>query len=578
MKLHFAVFLAICSMLVGLAEAQETPVLPDLAPRQVEITGDLTISFPSLRRQPLIGFNPPPTVPAIPDERRPYSETYKQVGADLPPSPLVPPAPPAVSTFASRRANSGRVTIQAGRYLDRLVDADVELLRDEIQTVTASVSYFGTDGHDNTPTGGSTGRDLFDADVRWRRAAGPGLLGLQAGLIRNSWSLVGATPIPGSLSLQNPERTASAVHLGAGWGSRPGARLPYNLDVKWTSSEVETDIFDPAVRVDPSTDRHENRLFGSGRVTVPVASWTAGIAASGVLSGLDESGTVSLGTASNGDARIFVASAPGRRLELEIGATLLAIDSDAQGAGTTSRSESFLVPSGKLRYWLSESTSFFAGSDPGLARHTSLTLLSDNPFVRDEPFILPDLYSMRGFAGFMGTSRYTEWEVQAGFDRAPSYGYHAASPTPLAGYSTGYFDRLIDEMDRYYVESSFALILSPAFHSGVGATVQQTELDATGEDVPFVSPLSVRGWIQGSGFDGQLDVLTELLFESARDRDTARTLETDDYYRFSLKARYNVRPDFAITLGLRHLFSEPDFFSGQPLEESAVHVGVGWRW
>ena len=43
--------------------AQARQDLPDLAPREVEITGDLTIAFPTLRRQPIVGFNPPPRVP-----------------------------------------------------------------------------------------------------------------------------------------------------------------------------------------------------------------------------------------------------------------------------------------------------------------------------------------------------------------------------------------------------------------------------------------------------------------------------------------------------------------------------------
>ncbi len=570
--------ITLCCLFAGLAQAQETPVLPDLAPRQVEITGDLTISFPSLRRQPLIGFNPPPSVPNIPDARRPYTGTYKQSGAELPPSPLAPPAPPPVSAFASREAKSGSITLQAGRYLDRLVDADVELYVDNIQSVTVSVSYFGTDGHDSTPTGGSTDRDLFSSDLRWRRVAGPGLLGLQAGLTRDSWSLVGATPVPGALSLPNPERTVSALRLGARWGSRPGSNLPYDVGLKWTSSEVDTDIFDTAVREDPSTDRHENRLVGSGRVTIPVSSWSLAMKASGALSGLDENGSVSLGTTSDADARISVATPRGRRLELELGAALLALDSDPQGPGTSSRSETFIVPMGKLRFWLNESTSFFAGSDPGLIRQSSLSILDVNPFIRDEPFILPDLYSIRGYAGFLNTARYTEWEVRAGFDRAPSFGFHTESLVPLGGYSAGYFDRGIDEMDRFYVESSFAVILSPAFHSGVSATLQQTELDVTGEDVPFISPVSVKPWIQSSSFGGRLDVYSELLFESARDRDTRGNLETDDYWRFGVQTRYHLRPGFAISVGLRHVFSEPDFWSGQPLEESAVHAGVGWRW
>ena len=563
---------------VGMAFAQETPVLPDLAPRQVEITGELAISFPSLRRQPLIGFNPPPAVPGIPDSRRPYTGQYKQSGADLPASPLSPPDPPAVSAFASRTAQSGRITLQAGRYLDRFVDADVELYVDDAQSITTSVTYFGTDGHDATPTGGSTERDLFSSDVRWRRTAGPGIMDIRAGLTRNSWNLVGATPVPGSFSLPSPERTASAVRFSAGWGSRIGTRLPFDATLSWMSSEVETDIFDPTVRDDPSTDRHENRLVGRGHLSLLLSEWVFSVSGTGALSGLDESGSVSLGTTRDADARLTVASPRGRRLELELGATLLAFDSDPQRAGSIARSESYLVPSGRLTFWLNESTSVFAGSAPGLVRHSSLSLLDANPFTRDEPIILPDLYSIRGFAGLLHTARLTEWEVRAGFDRAPEFGYYTLSPTPLAGYSAGYYDRRFDELDRFYVESSFALILTPSFHSGISATLQSTELDATGRSAPFMSPVSIRPWIQARGFGGRLDFSSELLFEASRDRDETGGLETDDYWRLAVQTRYYLRPGFAVTAGLRHAFSEPDFWYGRPLEDSAVHAGVGWRW
>ena len=78
------------------AFARQDTVLPDLAPREVEITGDLTIAFPTLRRQPIVGFNPPPRVPDIDSNRRPFTEAYGQASADLPPSPLQAPEPPSV--------------------------------------------------------------------------------------------------------------------------------------------------------------------------------------------------------------------------------------------------------------------------------------------------------------------------------------------------------------------------------------------------------------------------------------------------------------------------------------------------
>ncbi len=79
--------LVVLSFLVMPSQARQDAALPDLAPRQVEITGDLTIAFPALRRQPIIGFNPPPRVPDISSSRLPFTEAYAQRSADLPPSP-----------------------------------------------------------------------------------------------------------------------------------------------------------------------------------------------------------------------------------------------------------------------------------------------------------------------------------------------------------------------------------------------------------------------------------------------------------------------------------------------------------
>ena len=75
-------------------------LLPDISPREVEIRGELQIAFPSLIRQPLIGFNPPPRVPELPAGRRPFIEDYKLASADLPNTPLGQPDPPEVSSLS----------------------------------------------------------------------------------------------------------------------------------------------------------------------------------------------------------------------------------------------------------------------------------------------------------------------------------------------------------------------------------------------------------------------------------------------------------------------------------------------
>src|SRR5690625_5734953 len=71
-------------------DQEEAPALPDIAPRTVEIRGQLEINFPALERQPLVGFNPPPRIIDL-TNRLPYMEPYRISAAELPASPLQPP-------------------------------------------------------------------------------------------------------------------------------------------------------------------------------------------------------------------------------------------------------------------------------------------------------------------------------------------------------------------------------------------------------------------------------------------------------------------------------------------------------
>lgn len=144
--LHTAAFLLLGLVgLLGLPQetnAQRrdtTVVLPDIAPREVEIRGRLEIAFPSLRRQPLVGFNPPPRIPTLPVDRLPYIGDYKQQTSDLPGTPLRrPEAPPALSGAAYPPAN-GEVATWIGRYFSRGARLAVEAPVADVGLVSANV-------------------------------------------------------------------------------------------------------------------------------------------------------------------------------------------------------------------------------------------------------------------------------------------------------------------------------------------------------------------------------------------------------------------------------------------------------
>ena len=98
-------------------DADTSRALPDIAPQEVEIRGQLDVAFPSLERQPLVGFNPPPSTYQVPESHVPYMESYKQKAADLPASPLQQPELPAADRASLDR--TGFLEAALGRHFDR---------------------------------------------------------------------------------------------------------------------------------------------------------------------------------------------------------------------------------------------------------------------------------------------------------------------------------------------------------------------------------------------------------------------------------------------------------------------------
>ena len=144
-RLHIGLLLG---LLLGLAFpwgalAQD----PELPPREVEIRGTLEVSLPSLQRQPLMGFNPPPEVPRPPANRRPFIERYKQASADLPVSPLGRPQPPS-ALGASYPPAQGQIESLIGRYFSRAVNARLQAPLSDQASFLLRADYRGSEGHE----------------------------------------------------------------------------------------------------------------------------------------------------------------------------------------------------------------------------------------------------------------------------------------------------------------------------------------------------------------------------------------------------------------------------------------------
>lgn len=75
-------------------------LLPDINPQDIEIKGDFKATFPGLRRQPILGFNPNPPVFQVNGKQIPYMESPDQAVANLPISKLEQPIAPQKQYFS----------------------------------------------------------------------------------------------------------------------------------------------------------------------------------------------------------------------------------------------------------------------------------------------------------------------------------------------------------------------------------------------------------------------------------------------------------------------------------------------
>ena len=329
-----AVLLVLAFCLTGTTEswARQDVVLPDLAPREVEITGDLTIVFPALRRQPLVGFNPPPIVPDIPASRLPYAEAYKQPSADLPPSPVLAPDPPEVSAIANRTPMNGMMSASFGRHFDRSLAAEIAMRYTLTSSALFNIEYRGTDGHE--PIAGSSANSGFDfltSSLRLSTGLGPVVLSSAISGFKRSYSLFGLNPVLGSGAVSDPIRDLNGGLLALGISSKPGAKYDARLSFKGGLTTVDTEVYEPTVRVDPATTRDEKFLTTTGKLSIPITDGFIAFSATGSTSGLD-SGSFPGSTVQSGYSQALVSYLYSKNLNIKAGVAVMGFRSDPQYA------------------------------------------------------------------------------------------------------------------------------------------------------------------------------------------------------------------------------------------------------
>lgn len=149
-------FLIILSLSIGL-QAQSTKIsntqslLPDINPQDIEIRGVFKASFPGIRRQPILGFNPKPRVYRIDPNRLPFMEDDRTAAVQLPIQALRQsvrqPSLPAKST----NTQNGYAKLGGANFLTAYTEAAYKIPLNKKTELDLFGYYLNTGGHLETP-------------------------------------------------------------------------------------------------------------------------------------------------------------------------------------------------------------------------------------------------------------------------------------------------------------------------------------------------------------------------------------------------------------------------------------------
>ena len=548
--------LLLCTGGRALYAQERDPVLPDLAPREVEIRGRLEIAFPSLHRQPLVGFNPPPRVPEV-RGRHPFVEAYKQESADLPPSPLQRPTPPAVSSLAGAAPLRGEFEAGAGRFLSRIVRADVGIPISDGRSFSLNLDYRGSDGSTpftRTPDIKNPFDALeFDAGVKTTFSDFEGGVGLD-GFFEN-YTLFGTERTLKTGLAPHPDREGRSAGARLWVKTRPSSPYQLAMTLHYGATRFRTDVFTSTSNNDVLFRRLEHRLDLSTRVAIPFQDkrWSMDAALS--TSGLDTGGLLGR-TVQVFDAGSHLAFGLHEIYQIKLGARIFGFNAIGQTPSGGDRRAGYLSPEIRVDAYPRQGLNLYAQNSPGAEPYSLGDLYKANPYLVDEPLIQPTLRTVDAEVG----GRIFKGPVQlagfAGYRFMPNYRFFEQTTGRLSRlYTRGLTDVSYARARVYRGGVDLSVVLSEGFHTTLGLTYQDGRLTKLDTGIPYFPSLLGRAMLSYAfaGHDGLIQLNGHL--ESPRYRDRARVVRVPTYADVDAMISYYFTPWVGVSVRAENLIS-----------------------
>ena len=508
--------------------------LPSLTPQEFVIRGTVQINLPTIERQPLTGFGPPPRTFVVPADRESADIAFTADVDALPDLGLEAPPAPALDIPTPRRfrAEAGG-GLEASRY--GRIDLDV----------SGSGGQFFVDADYDGLGGGDVSMDRVDLDrfdLRGgARSFGRTRLSLDARAATDTYTL------PGAFALTGVEARQRRRHAGVMAGAEGVGRTPYAVQIGFAANGLGQD--DDALGLDLTT---ETRIDASARVAPARLRLdaTGGVSgdgddATGIRYGT-VGGAVQLGR--DGGARLLV------------GARGMTFDNTLDAVSSTT-----VGPVVDLALPVGERATVFAENSPRLATRSLFSLSSESRYVTPDARLAPDVFVADARAGLA---------LAVGTARLRLFGLGEYTPTRLALTRSG--DGLYAPS---YVSASvlgggadLALVTPGGVSASAG--VEFRESDADGGEVPFLAALTGRASVAVPFARDRGRVGLTLHTESGRPASVGGTDDADAFALAGLDVRYDLTGPLAVTLRGERLFGTVERWPGFPEPGAAVMLGL----
>ncbi len=558
-----------------LAQVPDTAqvVLPDLAPREVEIRGTLEISFPSLQRQPLVGFNPPPLVPQVSPDRQPYVEPYHEAARLYGAIALQRPEPPAIATIGSGRPARGLFEGALGRYVTRTFNGYLEQTFAGKLTSYGAIRYTGSNGF--TPFADrpeiETPYSLLEAHTGLAYS-GPVHAGLELGGFSHTYRLYGLVE---TLAFEAPQRWATGGY-GQLWLT-PSAQsdLEGQLELRLSSSRYRTTY--PEGFFSPMAETHrrlERRLDARGQLNFPIATSTLRLDVQGHVAGIDPSAFIASEIWSfAGGASLILPL--GHAFQLNIGGRVLALE-----ASTTHTRATYVSPILELEILLTSRSRLYVRQQPRIVPYRLDELLHEIPIVDDSAFPQPALHTIDVEVGsevFVGSVRL---QAAGGFRESPFERY-AVLLRRLINLEPRYFTQLgYAQQRRYYAYSEVGITLPGSLQGSLRLTYQQARLSEVDRPVPY-EPSWQGQFLLAYPFSGQRGLIQlTSSYRGVRYADLAQNRRVSPYWDVDGQITYQLTPAIGLIGQIENLtpkaYRTP--WLGYPEPTLLLSAGMRIRW